>query len=276
MSALAAGMGTGAAVVGIARPSAAEVPPPPGEGDCIGCLGVKDQLLARCTGSFRSKDAGIPVGCVSSQDDRPEVFEAPWQLPEIIEAASGKSIPRYMAELRQAVLKQGGRIFKEGEDGRYLRVEFPVELPLLGPDVDDVEWYFAPDDTIVQFRAERRSGRGDFGENRRRLEEIRKSLGWQIIAVLRNRKRAFFFFESPFDEFGPSLYEQLNGAEPTSEELDTMTRQGTTPESRQAWSARGGLLANDDLGIENRDGLGDAMVRDFLRARCDPRLQICE
>lgn len=31
--------------------------------------------------------------------------------------------------------------------------------------------YFTPDDLIVQFRAERRSGNTDFGTNRQRLEE---------------------------------------------------------------------------------------------------------
>jgi len=44
-------------------------------------------------------------------------------------------------------------------------------VPLLGQDADDVEWYFTPDDLIVQFRAERRSGRADFGTNRQRLED---------------------------------------------------------------------------------------------------------
>ena len=42
---------------------------------------------------------------------------------------------------------------------------------MLGPDADDVEWYFTPDDLLVQFRAERRSGGADFGANRRRLED---------------------------------------------------------------------------------------------------------
>ena len=45
-----------------------------------------------------------------------------------------------------------------------------MDVPLLGPDADDVEWYFTPEDLIVQFRAERRSGGPDFGRNRERLE----------------------------------------------------------------------------------------------------------
>ena len=43
--------------------------------------------------------------------------------------------------------------------------------------------YFTPDDLIVQFRAERRSGAADFGLNRRRLEEMqsRGGLGGPVL-----------------------------------------------------------------------------------------------
>eukprot|EP00434_Breviolum_minutum_P030645 symbB.v1.2.027099.t1/scaffold2757.1/size71457/2 len=68
-------------------------------------------------------------------------------------------------------MEAGGNILSESDDHRYLRAEFLVEVPLLGEDADDVEWYFTPDDLIVQFRAERRSGNTDFGTNRQRLEE---------------------------------------------------------------------------------------------------------
>ena len=53
-------------------------------------------------------------------------------------------------------------------------------MPLLGQDADDVEWYFTPDDLIVQFRAERRSGRADFGTNRQRLEDDGRGGSWRI------------------------------------------------------------------------------------------------
>jgi hypothetical protein len=53
-------------------------------------------------------------------------------------------------------------------------------VPLLGQDADDVEWYFTPDDLIVQFRAERRSGRADFGTNRQRLEDDGWGGSWRI------------------------------------------------------------------------------------------------
>ncbi|CAE8598901.1 unnamed protein product, partial [Polarella glacialis] len=271
--------------------------PPPGEGGCLGCLGVMDGLLARCTGNLKSLNS-----CVSSQDDRPEVFEVPWQFPEAVN--SGKTPPSEealvsakAAELRLAVAQAGGTIVRSGEDGRYFRAEFKVDNPLLGKDTDDVEWYFTPDDLIVQFRAERRSGRADFGENRRRLEEIRTGLGWDPLPVLRNRRRAFFFFESPFDDFGPALYDSLRPGQdptrilqtdegpattvlqdaytndPTPYEADVLSRQG---ERLKGKTPAPNPFANDDLGIENLDGLLDAATRDFLRATCDTKFQICD
>ena len=48
-------------------PEAALALPPPEEGSCVGCLGVMDDLLARCTGGLQDLK-----GCVASQDDRPE------------------------------------------------------------------------------------------------------------------------------------------------------------------------------------------------------------
>jgi len=249
---------------GAAREASAEVMPAPGEGGCVTCLGVVDQLLARCKGELK--------GCVASQDDRPEVFEAPWQLPDLSEP----DVPTYMGQLKAAVANAGGRIYKVGEDGRYLRAEFSVNLPFVGPDIDDCEWYFTPGDTLVQFRAERRSGGSDFGENRRRLEALRKDLDWDNVPVLRNRQRALFFFESPFDSFGPALYDALSpGQEPSLDEAAVLSKQGKSPEKEAAWAVRD-LLSNDDLGVENKDGVLDAATREFLRATCDPKLQICD
>lgn len=51
----------------LAPEAAKALAPPPEEGSCAGCLGVMDDLLARCTGGLRDLK-----GCVASQDDRPE------------------------------------------------------------------------------------------------------------------------------------------------------------------------------------------------------------
>jgi hypothetical protein len=74
-----------------------------------------------------------------------------------------------------------------------------------------------------QFRSARRRNKssgsmfGDFGANKNRMEKMRIALGWEKVPVLRNRKRALVFFESPFDTFGPSCNgvscgEDLEGA----------------------------------------------------------------
>eukprot|EP00931_Biecheleriopsis_adriatica_P062920 TRINITY_DN38022_c0_g1_i1.p1 TRINITY_DN38022_c0_g1~~TRINITY_DN38022_c0_g1_i1.p1 ORF type:complete len:284 (-),score=62.95 TRINITY_DN38022_c0_g1_i1:217-1068(-) len=209
-----------AAAVSPAGGARAELRPAPPEGGCIGCLGVVDGLLARCVGDLK--------GCVSSQDDRPEVFEVPWQMPDLVRRTSASEqdmLAARAAELRAAVQEAGGKVVSDSRDKRYLRAEFLVDVPFLGKDADDVEWYFTPDDTIVQFRAERRGGGADFGENRRRLEGIRQRLGWDLLPVLRNRQRALFFVESPFDNFGPALYEALRpGQEPTPYEAEVLAR----------------------------------------------------
>lgn len=246
------------AVVALAlRPrSAAALAPAPEEGTCVGCLGVMDDLLARCTGGLRELN-----GCVASHDDRPEVFEPPWQLPEP-RAGQQVDLPRVSSQLKRAVLEAGGSILSQSEDQRYLRAEFLVDVPLLGQDADDVEWYFTPDDLIVQFRAERRSGRADFGTNRQRLEEIRQSLGWELVPVVRNRQRALFFGESPFDNFGPALYDAL--------------RPGQDPTPGEAEGLMNLFARNDDLGSENAANGLDEATRKYLRAKCDKTSQICE
>lgn len=181
-----------------------------------------------------------------------------------------------LAALQLAVRKAGGRVVRIGEGGRYLRAEFPVSVPLLGVDVDDCEWYFTPHDVTVQFRAERRTGRPDFGENRRRLDGLRQRLGWDLLPVLRNRRRALFFGESPFDDFGPALYDALRpGEELPPYEAEVLAKQGENLRSRKKQVASL-PFAIDDLGVENENGILDAATRDFLRATCDPRSQICE
>jgi hypothetical protein len=42
------------------------------------------------------------------------------------------------------------------------------------------------------------------GQPSQLLEAVRIRLGWEEVPILRNRRRALFFGESPFDEFGPT------------------------------------------------------------------------
>jgi len=136
--------------------------------------------------------------CISSQDDRPAVWDNPW-------IAEGALKDDFEA-LRRIVERLGGRV-TASDNERYLRTEFEEKGALGGVAVDDVEFFFTPGDVLVQFRAERRGGAADFGANRKRLEKARIALGWEKVPVLRNRRRALVVVESPLDSFGPATYD---------------------------------------------------------------------
>jgi uncharacterized protein (DUF1499 family) len=57
------------------------------------------------------------------------------------------------------------------EDGSYLHFEFTSRLLRF---VDDVEFLFDDATRTIRFRSASRVGYGDFGVNRRRMEDIRK------------------------------------------------------------------------------------------------------
>jgi uncharacterized protein (DUF1499 family) len=59
------------------------------------------------------------------------------------------------------------------EDEAYLHYEF---TSLLLRFVDDVEFLFDDDAKRIHFRSASRTGYGDFGVNRRRMEDIRSRL----------------------------------------------------------------------------------------------------
>ena len=173
--------------------------------------------------------------CVSSQDDRPACFIAPWEFDGDWLNARAKLVG-YVLSLPGARLVagegteggqggQGGeeiRGSKEGErsrevgkvvtkglePSRYLRFEVTGTEPDLttaqSPFTDDLEFYFTPNDDIIQYRSVRRVGADFLGRhNRARVEQIRRALRLENIAVLRNRQPAFLFMESPLDQFGP-------------------------------------------------------------------------
>lgn len=63
------------------------------------------------------------------------------------------------------------------EDDAYLHFEF---TSLLLRFVDDVEFLFDDQSKTIHFRSASRIGYGDFGANRRRMEEIRRLLQGQL------------------------------------------------------------------------------------------------
>lgn len=156
-------------------------------------LGVLDGLLADCPNE---------KSCASSQDDRPGVFQEPW----VYESSTARARDRLLAYVREM---QGAEVITA--DDRYIRAEFRD-----GDTLDDAEWFFTLNDDTVQFRSARRDGAGDRGANGRRMEQIRIALRFDKLPVLRNRKRALVFFESPWDSFGPTYGVDA----PSPEELD--------------------------------------------------------
>lgn len=134
--------------------------------------------------------------CVSSQDDRPQFFVPPWCYDGGYEFNKLKLVG-LLERIKGTTLLDVG---KAAGDGRYIRAQF------VNPDasIDDAEFYFTPNDVTIQFRSLRRGARlSDFGTNKKRLDFIRLTLGFESVPVLRNRKSIFMFGESPLDSFGP-------------------------------------------------------------------------
>jgi len=216
------------------------VPKSPEEGDCADCIGERGQL-SRAARSLRMRfclaldtntaylvapsfqcvlpsRAGVTNGflancpeasptCVSSQDDQGPTadwansYAEPW----IYEGSPAQAL----AKIKFQVQRFGGKVVKQTDD--YMRCEFRSQsLPGQVDAFDDTEFYLTPNDATVQFRSARRPSKltssplGDFGANKKRMEDMRVALHWEKVPVLRNRKRAFLFFESPLDTFGPA------------------------------------------------------------------------
>uniref|UniRef100_A0A7S2ZDZ8 DUF1499 domain-containing protein n=1 Tax=Rhodosorus marinus TaxID=101924 RepID=A0A7S2ZDZ8_9RHOD len=162
---------------------------PPIDGNCPECLGVVDGLLADCPENSFS--------CVSSQDDAPRHFQEPWEYDGTSSSAQIRLEGLLESEYTSRIIAS-----RSG----YIRVEF---FDAFG-NVDDAEFYFTPGDNTIQFRSNRRGGGTDFGANKLRMESIRKKLRFAKVPVLRNRRRVFVFFESPFDSFGPGTSKNMD------------------------------------------------------------------
>jgi len=171
----------------------AVAPVAPPEGNCPECLGVVDGLLADCPER---------LSCVSSQDDSPMHFQEPWEY-EV-----GQSVA-YEKLLSAVKGEPGARVVKAADD--YIRAEFVDRFG----NIDDAEFYFTKNDNTVQFRSNRRGSALDFNTNKARMEKLRKKLGFGKVPILRNRRRVFVFFESPWDSFGPTTSKNMDvrGAE---------------------------------------------------------------
>jgi len=148
------------------------------------CLGVVDGLLADCIGN----------NCVSTQNDDPRYWTPPWEY----EGGKGRV-------LDDLIVVAGGRgdfnrVVKIDREVGYVRMEFKNK----GGGIDDAEFLLTEGDYTVQARCKGRSEGLLNGGQKRRVDEIRRGLGFAEIPVLRNRRRKFVVVESPWDDFGPS------------------------------------------------------------------------
>mmetsp|Transcript_1024 Transcript_1024/g.1661 ORF Transcript_1024/g.1661 Transcript_1024/m.1661 type:complete len:265 (-) Transcript_1024:799-1593(-) len=161
---------------------------PPPTGTCPTCIGVVDGTLGSC--------AGLKA-CMSSYDDRPGFFIAPWSHEE-------RGRAKALDKVEEAVTEAGGEVVERTEE--YLRATFSLTLiGWQGTTADDVEFLLPEDDTTVELRGAARNTTPDWtGRIERRFEELRNACGFEIVPVLRNRNRVFGVGESPFDTFGPA------------------------------------------------------------------------
>ena len=84
------------------------------------------------------------------------------------------------AEAKEAlkeVIRSLPRIKLVEEDESYLRYEF---TSLLLRFVDDVEFLFDDETKIIHFRSASRTGYGDLGVNRTRMEQVRALAGGKL------------------------------------------------------------------------------------------------
>lgn len=100
--------------------------------------------------------------CVSTQaqDEQHAITPLRYQKPR---AAAKEALKAAVLSLPRTKLVD--------EDESYLHVEFTSRLLRF---VDDVEFLFDDEARTIHFRSASRVGYGDFGANRRRMEEIRK------------------------------------------------------------------------------------------------------
>ena len=123
-----------------------------------------------------------------------------------------RKVLRYLSTVSGLLITSGGDaeiplgenlefLPREENQSRYIRA---VVTDKTNSFEDDLEFYFTPNDSTIQYRGLRRKGYDLFGlDNRNRIEKMRLALRFLNIPILRNRRRVLFFVESPLDSFGP-------------------------------------------------------------------------
>lgn len=118
-------------------------------------LGLRDGHLAACPSSpncvvSEDTDAGHQIAPISYQGSRDAARETLLKVLSVVPQAE---------------------VVKKRDD--YVRVEFSTRIMGF---VDDGEFYFPPDEKVIQVRSASRLGESDLGVNRRRIEQIRLAM----------------------------------------------------------------------------------------------------
>lgn len=115
-------------------------------------IGIKDGKLSKCS---------TKPNCVCSQDS-----SEGHQIDPIVFQGDLKSAHEKIVQ----ILNQDGQAEIVDNRSDYIHAEFTSKLMRF---VDDVEFYFSSDESLIHVRSASRVGHSDMGANRRRLEDIR-------------------------------------------------------------------------------------------------------
>lgn len=116
-------------------------------------------------------EATFSTGQLAPCEDRPNCVstQSASKTHAIVPFTYSKSLQDAMNSLRQEVLKMPRSSLVKIE-GAYMHFEFRSRVIQA---IDDVEFYFDDQTKTVQFRSATRLGHSDWGENRKRMEQIR-------------------------------------------------------------------------------------------------------
>jgi uncharacterized protein (DUF1499 family) len=143
-------------------------------------------LIAGCVGAFggrapsgldvregRLKPPSSTPNSVTSQAALyPDHPQRAYATVEPFRPRSGEDGTRTMARIREVVERMPGAVVVTSRPD-YLYAQFTTRLMRY---VDDVEFWFDPQQQVVQVRSASRVGRSDLGLNRQRIESIRTAL----------------------------------------------------------------------------------------------------
>jgi uncharacterized protein (DUF1499 family) len=123
-----------------------------------GANGINGGKLAAC---------GEKNNCVSSQASNLNSYQfiEPWTYTVPDELAMSRLIEILQSEERAKLISV---------EKNYIRAEFTSRIFRF---VDDVEFYMDRNNKKIHFRSSSRIGRGDWGVNRKRMEQLHQSFG---------------------------------------------------------------------------------------------------